>query len=472
MDVIEEKIRTLLSQGSEHEKLDYKRLIDLDEKHDEVEITKDIAAMLSTGGGSLLLGADDNGIPSSDFTKELYDKFDETKLRGKLKRYINEPFEVRVSGAQIDGHYFRLIECDEYEDGFVVIKSIGQYNVGGQRDKVIFVPGDVFVRHGSASEKWQQHDIKRIVKSQVDKVKVNWIKDAHLLMTGLNNVTDPNAESKDVLKTVFKDFRKRLNNSEISNSDITLTVDKITAISIQAAQSNNTELFELSIKTLHDTYGLGFDTQGSWRQNNGFDPVNLWYEILIRLPLIGGACIEAGEYMYAKKVVLQGVQGTDSEFYSNWYRHAFTMSVRASYTPRDSDNQPMSFLSATTALFREDPLYRELLDWDSDSGRVYIVRFDYLAGIFIMDSSQNNDVSETYPSFAFYEKNKIVPMVIDIILDDQKRVWLFKSKKENIAYIIKALDLVAEQESRHFWRTRWQNTQISEFLEDAEPFNE
>lgn len=466
MSDIEQKIRALLGQGSEHEKLDYKQSLDMDDKADLIEITKDIAAMLSSGGGSLLIGADDNGGFGARFTDELYDRFDETVLRAKLKKYIDEPFDVHVSSVKFDGHNFVLIECEGYKDGFVVLKTDGQYEKNG-KTKLIFRASEVFVRHGSASERWQQHDIRRIIASQVSKERATWIKELSFFEPG---GSENYRHIKSEIKTELSLVKSKLNDATLTKSDIVVTLDKIFSFGIEAIDNENDKIFDLSLRTIHDMYALGFDTRGSWRLNNGFNPVELWYEILIRLPLLGGACIEAKRYDLAKLVVLQRVSGNDSEDYNNWYRHALTMSARANYTPSVSRGEEASILSATTRLFREDMLYKELLSWDDDQGRTYIVSFDYLASLVIVDSMQQNSDHDYYPSFGFYEKNRIFSMMRDILLDESVRAKIFRSAPPQIAYIVNCVDEMAGRVGMHFWNVgRWRG-ELTNFMQNAEPF--
>lgn len=459
---IEKKIRALLSQGSEHEKLDYKRALDLAEKSEVIEITKDIAAMLSSGGGALLIGADDTGNPVSDFTQEMYDGFDETTLRSKVKKYIDEPFDIRVSSTAFDGNNFTLIECGEHQDGFVVMKSIGQYDQNG-RNKIIFQPGDVFVRHGSASERWQQHDIRRIISSQVSKERATWIKEFSFLEP---NGNDNYRHIKSEIKAELNLIRSKLNDATLNHSDIVVSLDKIVRIGIEAIDDENDKVFNLSLSTIHDMYGLGFDSRGNWRLNNGFNPVELWYEVLIRLPLLGGACIEAKRYDLAKTIPLQQVNGNDGEHYSNWYRHALTMSARQNYAPQDDG----SILAATTRLFREDLMYKDLLGWDDELGRTYIVSFDYLACLVVVDHMKRSDDSDYYTSFGFYEKSRIVPMMRDIILNTEIREKVFESQPPQIAYAVNCVDDTGSRVGRQFWhRGQWRG-ELSDFMQQAEPF--
>ena len=463
MSDIEKKVRALMSQGSEHEKLDYKTSIDTTNKGDIVEISKDIAAMLSSGGGSLLIGADDTGNASGTFTDDLYEKFDETILRAKLKKYIDEPFDVRVSSTKFDSSNFILIECSEYADGFVVFKADGQYEKNSKA-KVVFRAGDVFVRHGSASEKWQQHDIRRIVAGQVSKERSEWLKE----IGGVGLASGDNTRSmKATLKNEANRLKQKINESELTIHDIEVSLDRVTKVSIEAIDSEDDNLFKASVDTLNTIYNLGFNSQGTWRLSNGFNPVELWYEVLIRIPLIGGACIESKRYDLATLIVMQNVDGDDGDYYTNWYRHALTMSARANYSPREVNDEPRSMLSATTSLFRENKQYKKILNWDDDEGRTFIVRFDYLAAITITDSLQKYDQSQYYPSFAFYDKTRVIQLMKDILLTDEIREKLFKSTPSQLAQYINSIDQTAQHAGNYFWHTGQWRGELSAFMQQA-----
>jgi len=65
-NVTEDQLKLLLDQQSETEILDYKSELDLVDKKKkarvQVELAKDIAALLSGRGGHLVIGADGNGF--------------------------------------------------------------------------------------------------------------------------------------------------------------------------------------------------------------------------------------------------------------------------------------------------------------------------------------------------------------------------------------------------------------------------
>lgn len=470
MENTEEKIRALLRQGAEYEKLDYKRTFDINSTHEVVEITKDIAAMLSSGGGTLLIGADDKGVAVPDFTDALATEFDEAKLRSKLKKFISEPLTIIALSTKVDGVNHALIECGEYADGFVILKADGQYQHNG-KSKEIFRKGDVFVRHGSASEKWEQHDIARIIHSQVSKQKIEWLKDAELILSRVGSQAPAEIETKTRLKEVIKPLKQAIADDNLNISDLKLVIDEICLTAIKAVLSDSEAVFKVALDSLASCYSLGFDPKGNWRLNGNFNPADLWSEILIRLPIIGGVCIEEKRYRLAKLLVLQKVPGDDGRHYPNWYRHAFTMATRSRRLPHGSNGEKRSFLSATTSIFQNDIQYKNALNWDTEEGLTYIVRFDYFAALVALDDIQQISTRAFYPSFGLYDKSRVEQMLVDILLDEEVQKTLFKSSPENLAYIIQQIDELAERESDYYWdRGDWKYG-LAQFMSAAKEFN-
>lgn len=456
-----------MNQGSEHQKLDYKRALDISNNAELIEITKDIAAMLSSGGGAILIGADDQGKPVTDLTDAMVESLDEAKLRNKLKKYIQEPFDVAVSYAAINDVNHVLIECGSaYEGGFVVFQTIGQYQENG-RDKVAFRQGEVFVRHGSASERWQQHDIKRIIESEISKRKNEWLKDAELILTRLDGGNGEKAIIHQ-LKSNTKDIKKHLKDNEFSFADLSRGIDDTVITAIKAVKDDNLAVFDAAIKSLVEFYKMGFDHRGLWRLDTNINPVDLWTYILARLPLIGGACIEDDKYQWAKELVLQSVPGDDARHYPNWYRHALTMGARED---RFSNGQERgSFLVHTTDLFRNDVRYKGLLSWGGDDGRDFIVSFDFFASIVALDEIQKIDDSAFYTSFSFYNKERILPSLTKIVLDSNLRKILFKSSDEHLAHIILTVDEYAAKDNFFHWdKGDWPHG-LKQFIAKAESF--
>lgn len=155
-----ETLARLLALGGERDWLDYKRQCDLGETRDLVEITKDIGALM-IAGGYLVIGADDHGLPSGEPAH--LDLFDPAKLHAKVAKYIPKPFELRVAVHAHHSQSFAVIYIAPHPDGFCVFEKDGSYpDHATGRPHIVFQAGQVFARHGTASEPWNQRDIAAI----------------------------------------------------------------------------------------------------------------------------------------------------------------------------------------------------------------------------------------------------------------------------------------------------------------------
>jgi hypothetical protein len=159
-NVTKDKLLQLLDEGAESETLDFKETCDLSSREGQVEAAKDVGAML-VDGGFIVVGADSQGRPTGRFTEAQAKLFDEATLRAKLAKWIPEPFELKVGVHQHGGNLFAVLYVGPNPKGCCVFQADGQYTKNGKQ-VVAFRAGDIFVRHGTASERTQQHDLDRI----------------------------------------------------------------------------------------------------------------------------------------------------------------------------------------------------------------------------------------------------------------------------------------------------------------------
>lgn len=145
----------LLALRSERDWLDYKRQCDLSSARGAVEFAKDAGAMM-LAGGYILVGADDQGQPAGDV--EHLGLFDPATLHAKLARYLPEPFEIRATTHQYQGQSYALLYVVPHPDGFAIFERDGTYQ-DGKSHVTAFRAGEVFARHGTRSERWDQRDV-------------------------------------------------------------------------------------------------------------------------------------------------------------------------------------------------------------------------------------------------------------------------------------------------------------------------
>ena len=119
-----ETLAQLLALGGERDWLDFKSQCDLSEKRDQVEITKDIGAMM-IAGGYVVIGADDHGRAAGEPAHP--ELFDPAKLHAKVARYIAGQFELRVGIHQHQDQTFVLIYVAPHPDGLCVFERDGSY---------------------------------------------------------------------------------------------------------------------------------------------------------------------------------------------------------------------------------------------------------------------------------------------------------------------------------------------------------
>ncbi len=150
----------LLAEQAEAPWLDYKTAADLDDQRSLVEIVKDIGAM-SMDGGYLVIGADDKGGPAgAPLSRPKL--FDEARLSAKVKKYLPSVM-LRTASYSQAGQDYTIVYVAPHPDGFAIFAIDGHYTHGMTgKHNTVFRAGEVFARHGTASERWQQGDVARI----------------------------------------------------------------------------------------------------------------------------------------------------------------------------------------------------------------------------------------------------------------------------------------------------------------------
>ena len=165
------KLQELLDQAHESDCVEYIATCNLDERRDIVELATEVGA-LSAGGGYLVVGGNDGGAPTGLLDTRMAQLFDDATVRDKLARYLPD-LDLHVGRHQRPDGRVVVIAVMPHPDGAVVFAADGAYEHRG-KETIAFRKGELFVRHGSKSERPTQKDISRLRGDAVKQARA-WV---------------------------------------------------------------------------------------------------------------------------------------------------------------------------------------------------------------------------------------------------------------------------------------------------------
>jgi predicted HTH transcriptional regulator len=211
-----QKIDELLTRKRESAKLDYKREWDPQRNREVLELTKDLVSMANTAGGYVVIGMGDGGEEVGLSVAQL-DKLDEATLRAQVQSFIGTPLELFLDRTIVrESKRYAVVTVLKCPRSPVVFEKIGQYTDPGPGNKqtIVFREGDVFVRHGSASERWNQEDVRTIYARVVEREKERWLADVlpdvRKLIQGAGTGAPPAPSPQELLRSDAETFERLL----------------------------------------------------------------------------------------------------------------------------------------------------------------------------------------------------------------------------------------------------------------------
>jgi hypothetical protein len=466
----EEKLRELLAAGHEESGLDYKSALNLADRHDIVELAKDLGAMQAEElGGFVVIGVDNFGklLPASMPSTQLV-LFDESKLRAKMKNYLPEPFDLRTATHVVNGNSIVLIYIGPSALGWCVFATDGVYRNSKGKDEIVFRAGDVFVRHGTASERWQQPDIDRLLKRVIAARKEEWRTEITAEVFSIisrgptaEDTPDPavtwqlDTESFDslILRLLqrgddipLRQFLLRIP-TEASRQlgepdDLGVLLDRLASFAAISLAYERSAWVEKATEAFVDVYDLGFDTKGF--STNVSASAKLWLSILERIYGLGGLAVRQRDWSSVRLLATGRGTGHDFDYYPNWLRHGLTMAARA-----DLIDATALIAGARNAVRAVKALHPDL---DPEDDRVLnsICQFDALGALVNMGQTSSLDSKNFYTNFARYDSQRTEPAFVAIVSDTAMRTALFDGDDRLLAEAIDELSKKATSEGFRF----------------------
>ncbi|SMC98115.1 AlbA family DNA-binding domain-containing protein [Kibdelosporangium aridum] len=478
--VTKEKLLELLVERCELSCLDYKRQFNLGRGNtqDIVDLAKHIAAMQSEpNGGYIVVGADDHGNVVPDLSRDLARHFDDATLRPKLAKYLSEP-EIRVARHDIDSSIVALIYVAPSDVGWCIFKANGEYEVdtnGKRRKEVIFRVGDVFVRHGTRSERWTDADRERLVSQIVARRKEAWLvemrTELQAIMTTAKTVQDIEAlpaaaltwrldagafaeVSTELIRRGDDIPLRRLLNTAVGEAaellgrdqeELRRLLDRLTTIAALAIQYERQDWLKRVVDVLVRTYKRGFDKPGY--NAAGTASVWLWLDIVTRVYGLGALAVRLERWGAVRLLADRRPNVGAFDEYGSWLRHALTEAARARIFETE---EKAGLLARAHNIVRSNDALHLGEFADDDAILNSLCQFDVYGCVIVIGGRRSLDSGNYYPNFARYYTPRSQPAFIAVVTEQDVRNLLFDGTDQLLADAIVRLDETAAREGLRY----------------------
>jgi hypothetical protein len=153
---------------------DFKSAFDPQSKQDWCELIKDIVAMSNSGGGSIIVGVDDDGNPLSNADVASILAVDPADVTNRIHGYTDQHFAAfGIVPSTRQGIPVVVIEVGPSDIPIVFTAHGGYATPSGQ--KAAFVKGSVYFRHGAKSEPGTTDDLRQALERRLAQVKGFWL---------------------------------------------------------------------------------------------------------------------------------------------------------------------------------------------------------------------------------------------------------------------------------------------------------
>jgi hypothetical protein len=462
-------------------------------------------------GGFIVIGADSQGRPTSRFTEDQAKLFDEAALRAKLAKWIPEPFELKVGVHHHGRSQLAVVYVGPNPKGCSIFYADGQYLKNGKQ-VTAFRAADIFIRHGTASERAQQHDLDRIFAraEQVwaERARERFAADLERALAAAQTAQTATAGPAAALtwkvdgttftRLIVEQLRRgddipvRLLTDQMwrdsatliragEGNDLGVLLDRLVCLAAVGLELDRRLVFERALWTFVKVYEQGFDGNGVPLLSVAPPRIaaqRLWVAVVERVIAVGALAVRQRDWVAVRDLALQAPRGEDHSngriegHYGNWLRHALTQAARANLLDEDHQGRkvPVSLLGRALAhASRLDSLRPDLLT-DDDRLLSSICQFDLLACVVGISQGRRVGSAFFYANFARYFARRSEPAVRALLDDPSARAALFPENDQELADVLRALDEQAQREGFAFsgWMG-FEDPRIIRFLEQRPP---
>ena len=168
-------IQKALNAKRESKRIEFKRNFDTESAQQWCEIIKDIVAIANSGGGIILFGVDNLGIPCRTSIANI-SSLDSADVVNKISKYT-DAIDLEIEIYEVKKRQKKLIAFLIHPLAIpVVFRKPGTYDIGGGKQRNAFSVGTIYFRHGAKSEPGTREDIRKVIERQLEFIRKSWAK--------------------------------------------------------------------------------------------------------------------------------------------------------------------------------------------------------------------------------------------------------------------------------------------------------
>ncbi|MBA3261039.1 MAG: ATP-binding protein [Thermoleophilaceae bacterium] len=446
----EETLRAVLSDRAERDDVDFKLSCDLNNRGELVAITKDIGAMLMEGG-YIIVGVDNDGQPGDGLDERQAGLFDPATLTAKVARYLAPGFDVKSTSLQVDGHRFAMVAIAPHPDVIVAFAADGTYERDG-RTRTEFRRGDVYARHGTRSEVWNDDDVarcrQRMREEEHERARASFANDlaavtrqmqrtGGLAQAPLGALTWT-GEPADLTAAVLEQIRHSdeipvrllaptlataVIDPQTTSEAINTALDTAASLVGGLLMVGRTDIAGEIIDGLKATYDATFEDHLD-RRDLAVDPAELRLRVITRVWALGGLATRRGHWSTVRRLAEHAPPVHDANYWSNWLFHGLVWAARGNLLQDPQDARGKSPL----VIAQEHTMRLRWLHPDvaptSEQVLSSICQFDLLSNLVAIDSAIGNP-DPFLGHFGRWYARRTDPAVVTVIEDAEARAEIF-----------------------------------------------
>jgi hypothetical protein len=390
-----------------------------------------------------------------------------------------------------------LIYVGAHPQGFVIFKADGQYVDAGGQQHTAFRKGDVFARHGTASEPWSQSDVVHVLERVVGSRKEEWRRElaadfarvgegseARRLATAPASALSWNLDAGSFEAAIIEQLRtdddiplklllerlpeeaRSLARDERRVDDLATLFDRVVCVAALGLRLDRPRVTVGAVQAMGLLYGVGFEIS---REPSGEATTSAayWLALIERVLGLGALAVRLKRWDVVRTLALWRGDGDDWRHWRSWLIHGLTMAARSRLLDEDEGGRDVarSLLSLAHRVIAQGTVLRPDLLGEDERILDSLCQFDALAALAVI--GKTGSASGFFPNFSRFYSTRTVPAIALLIADDSMRAAIFPKPDGDLAKALRELDAQARQASFRFngWEG-YEDDRIREFLRD------